>query len=86
MQRLRDAGVLVTLNSDNAEMFGIDVADEMCAVRDAFGWQFGDVADICLNGVESAFVDDAERRSMRSSFAAAIDALRPRPDLAGAST
>ena len=35
--RMRDAGVLVTVNSDNAEMFGVDVADELCSVRDAFG-------------------------------------------------
>ncbi len=27
--RFREAGVLVTLNSDNAEMFGVDLADEL---------------------------------------------------------
>ena len=76
VQRLRDAGVLVTLNSDNAEMFGIDLGDEMCAVRDAFGWGFDDVAAMCLQGVDSASSTNAERRSMRHSFSTVIDALR----------
>jgi adenine deaminase len=74
--RLRDAGVLVTVNSDNAEMFGVDVADELARVRDAFELGFDDLADLCLAGVDSAFLDDESRRTMRRDFTAAIEGLR----------
>jgi adenosine deaminase len=74
--RLRAAGVLVTLNSDNAEMFGVDLADELCRARDAFGLGFEALADLCLEGVDAAWVDEAERASMRSAFRQAIDDIR----------
>lgn len=74
--RLRAAGVLVTLNSDNAEMFGVDLADELCLARDAFGLGFDALAELCLDGIDAAWVDDAERASMRASFGAAIDDIR----------
>jgi adenosine deaminase len=70
---MRDAGVTVTVNSDNAEMFGVDVADELSALVDAFDLTTADVVELCLNGVEAAWVDDAERRSMRATFRHDID-------------
>lgn len=74
--RLRAAGVLVTLNSDNAEMFGVDLADELCRVRNAFGLGFDALAELCLEGIDAAWVDDTERGSMRTSFTAAVDDAR----------
>ena len=73
---MRDAGVLVTVNSDNAEMFGVDAADELVALRDVFALGFDDVAELCLNGVDAAWLDETDRRSMRADFAAEIAALR----------
>lgn len=74
--RLREAGVLVTLNSDNAEMFAVDLADELCRARDAFGLGFDDLAELCVDGIDATWVDDAERASMRAAFAAGIAAAR----------
>jgi adenosine deaminase len=74
--RMRDAGVLVTLNSDNAEMFGVDLADELCRARDAFGLGFDELATLCTEGIEAAWVDDAERMAMRASFAAIVEGAR----------
>jgi adenosine deaminase len=74
--QLRAAGVLVTLNSDNAEMFGVDLVDELCRARDAFGLGFEALADLCLEGVDAAWVDEAERASMRRAFRQAIDDIR----------
>ena len=44
--RLRDAGVVVTLNSDDPAMFGSWVSDEYRVARDAFGYDDADLADI----------------------------------------
>lgn len=73
---MRDAGVLVTLNSDNAAMFGIDLADEYTNIADAFGCSLDELEDFSLAAVEAAFVDDATRRDMRRDFVAEMARLR----------
>jgi adenosine deaminase len=73
---MRDAGVLVTINSDNAAMFGIDLADEFAAVAGAFGCTLEEMEDFALAGVDAAFVDDTTRRSLRTEFTRDMNALR----------
>jgi adenine deaminase len=66
----------VTINSDNAAMFGVDAADELVAVRDALDLDVEAVEALCLAGVDAAWLDDADRRSMRAAFEAELAALR----------
>ena len=56
--RLRDAGVVVTLNSDDPAMFGSWVSDEYRVARDAFGYDDAALADIAATGVRASFADD----------------------------
>jgi adenine deaminase len=65
---MRAAGVRVTVNSDNAEMFGVDAADELSAVVAAFGWSFDDAAALCLDGVDAAWMSDDERARTGAEF------------------
>jgi adenosine deaminase len=74
--RLRAEGVLVTLNSDNAAMFRIDLADELANVRDAFGCTLEELEDFALVGIESSWLDDSAQRSYRREFRVAMDELR----------
>jgi adenosine deaminase len=74
--QLRDAGVLVTVNSDNAAMFDIDLADEFTNVRDAFGCSLAELEDLCLASVDACFADDATRASLRAGFVAEMERLR----------
>lgn len=74
--RLLEAGALVTINSDNAEMFGVDATDELIAVRTAFDLDVAAVEQLCRNGVEAAWLDDDERRAMRARFDRELTALR----------
>lgn len=76
IRAMQAEGVLVTVNSDNAEMFGVDATDELCRLRDAFGLGFDDLAALCLAGVDAAWIDEVERTTMRSSFERRIAALR----------
>ena len=55
---MRDAGVLVTLNSDNAAMFDIDLADEYVNVRDAFGCSLDELEDFSLTAIDASWADD----------------------------
>jgi adenosine deaminase len=76
VRRMLDAGVLVAVSSDNAEMFGVDATDELLALRDAFGLDADDLAQLCLDGVDAAWVDDTTRRAMRERFTSELAALR----------
>ncbi len=88
LMRMRDAGVLVTLNSDNAAMFDIDLADEYVNVRDAFGCSLDELEDFSLAAIGASWADDADQRAMRREFLADMAALRTahgRPSRDGAS-
>jgi adenosine deaminase len=74
--RMRDAGVLVTLNSDNAAMFDIDLADEYVNVRDSFGCSLDELEDFSLTAVDASWADDATKVAMRRDFIAEMDDLR----------
>ena len=76
VRELLAAGAHVTINSDNAAMFGVDAADELVAVRDALDLDVAAVEALCLAGVDAAWLDDADRRAMRAAFEAELAALR----------
>lgn len=76
---LRDLGVRVTLNSDNAAMFGIDLADEYANVRDAYRCSQAELEAFCLAGVDASWTDEATKVSMRQEFISDIQRLRSTP-------
>jgi adenine deaminase len=76
VRTLLSSGVHVTINSDNAAMFGVDAADELAVVRDALDLDVTDVEALCLAGVDAAWLDDADRRALRTTFEAQLAALR----------
>jgi len=76
LPELRDAGVLVTLNSDNAAMFGIDLADEYGRVRDGLGWSADDLEWLALAGIEASWLDDTAKADYRRDFHAELIRLR----------
>jgi len=57
-RRLRDAGIVVTLNSDDPAMFGSWVSDEFRVARDVFGYDDEELAEIAGASVRSSFADD----------------------------
>ena len=54
---LREAGVVVTLNSDDPAMFGAWLSDEYRTAREVFGYDDEDLADIARTGVRSSFAE-----------------------------
>ena len=74
--RMRDAGVLVTLNSDNAAMFDIDLADEYINVRDAFGCSLDELEDFSLAAIAASWADETTKREMHDDFVAEMADLR----------
>lgn len=73
---MRAAGVLASLNSDDPGMMQFDLADEYPTVATAFGYDLEEMEQVSLDGIESSWAPDDEKRAMHASFAAEFNALR----------
>jgi adenosine deaminase len=62
LKRLMDAGVLVTINSDDPSYFGAYVNANYIACRDALGLTTGDLVQIARNSFKAAFIPEAEKQ------------------------
>lgn len=69
--RLLDAGVPVTLATDDPGMFHTDLDREYLLVHEHFGLSRGDLADLARAGVHAAFCDD----DRKAALLAEIDAV-----------
>lgn len=70
-----EAGLLVTINTDDPAMTDLDLAREYRAVAEAFGMSMSDLCRLAVDGIESTWLDEAERSSLRAEFEAAIAQL-----------
>ncbi len=59
--RLRDAGVRVTVSTDDPPFFHTDMTREYEELSRAFGWDEADFADLNRVALEAAFCDDETR-------------------------
>ena len=60
---MRDAGLLVTVNSDDPAYFGSYLNDNYRALRDAFGFTDSELADLARNPFKASFLEDAEKQA-----------------------
>jgi adenosine deaminase len=75
-RRMREAGLLATLNTDDPAMTDLDLGKEYRSVAEALDLSFEDMAAVALDGVEATWLDDDDKRSLRLEFEREIDALR----------
>lgn len=75
VERLRAAGVRVSLNTDDPLLFGTSVAREYARCAEAFAWHPSTVAAIARTSIESSFAPPERRASLLSS----LDAYLARP-------
>ncbi|MFZ0325290.1 MAG: adenosine deaminase [Actinomycetes bacterium] len=68
-KRLVDAGVRVTVNTDNRLMSGTSVSMEMQHLRDAFGYTLDDFKSFTLTAARSAFLTDDQRNALVAQLA-----------------
>jgi adenosine deaminase len=64
-----NAGLLVTLNSDDPAMLGLDVADEYETVLTEGLTDLAGLREIAFNGIEACWLPDADKAALRSRFA-----------------
>jgi adenosine deaminase len=75
---LRQAGVLVTVNTDDPALTALDLGYEYRSVAEAHGWDWDTVVDVALAGVEASWADDTLKARLTADLEAAREALRPR--------
>ena len=69
---MRDAGVLVTINTDDPAMMEWDLGREYRAVGEAYSLALPDLHRLAVDGIASTWLDDADRRSLTTAFEAAF--------------
>jgi adenosine deaminase len=80
---LREAGVLVTLNTDDPALIDVDLASEYARCAAAWHWDFDQMVQLALDGVEASWLDDSGKRALSARIRAAAVTLRPGPPAAG---
>jgi adenosine deaminase len=80
---MKDLGLHLTLNTDDPAMIEDDLGIEYAALASAHGYEFEDMVEVSLAGVDATWQDDGERRALRQHVekeAAALAAeLRTQP-------
>jgi adenosine deaminase len=71
-----EQGLNVTLNSDDPPMFQTDIGSEFVKSCPAMGFSPEVAAKLALNGVEAAWLDEGERRSLWEVFTREIADLQ----------
>lgn len=76
LPRLLDAGLIVTLNSDDPPMFNTTLTQEYEHAAQTFGLDAATIETLALNGVQAACLPSAERDKLATAFRAEFARLR----------
>jgi adenosine deaminase len=80
--RQREAGVLVTINSDDPGMMGTTICDDYEAVTDRFDYDPTTIEDVALDAIDASWASPDEQAALRERFVGEMAALRKRHGLA----
>jgi adenosine deaminase len=66
LPQLRDAGVRITLGSDDPPYFGASVAGEYDVCAERIGFSEGDLREVTRTAIDAAFCDEGLRAALRT--------------------
>ncbi len=75
VKQMFEKGIKVSVAPDDPTMLHTDLGREYLSVGMVFNFGPKEIREICLNGVDAAFLGDDERRRMRREFETEIDRL-----------
>ncbi len=79
LRRLWDAGVLITIGSDDPPMFGTDLNREYELLVEEFGFDAAELMRMSLNGLRASFLPPDERARMIVEFQSEFARLQAAP-------
>lgn len=71
-----DAGILLTLNSDDPTMLRQELGEEYTTCARTFGLGLDDLERICLGGVQASWMDEVDKATYATTFARDFAQLR----------
>ncbi|MEF2975889.1 adenosine deaminase [Subtercola sp. YIM 133946] len=74
LPRMLEAGLLVTLNSDDPSYFGGYIGDNYIAVQETFGFTDAAMAALAMNSIAASFAPAARKAELRAAVAAWVAA------------
>jgi adenosine deaminase len=78
VERLRAAGVTVTVNTDDPAPLGTRLESEWAICADTFGWDLVDLGQLAHNSVRASFANDDLKRDLHAEISGFIsDAAAP---------
>jgi len=75
IRQMADAGLKLTINSDDPPMFGVDLATEYCILHHTMGFTPDELKVFALNGIDAAWIDDHTKLKWRDAWSSEIDEL-----------
>lgn len=75
LPQLLDAGLYITINSDDPPMFNTTLTQEYLAIAETFELERVTIENLVMNGVNASFLPDAKKSAMRDEFQAAFARL-----------
>jgi adenosine deaminase len=76
LRRLWDAGLRITLGSDDPALFNTDLNREYQVLIDHFGFQVDELEQISLNGLRASFLPSADKARLQAEFQSEFVRLR----------
>lgn len=76
IQKLLDAGLYVTLNSDDPPMFNTTLTDEFLKCADAFAWDAAVCEKLALNALRASLLPAEDKLNLEQEFHAEFTRLR----------
>ncbi|MEC0231855.1 adenosine deaminase [Paenibacillus alba] len=70
-----EQGLLVTINTDNPSVSGTDITNEYRVLSDRFGFTAPELVKLIMNGVDAAFLDEADKLLLRREMEDEISSL-----------
>jgi aminodeoxyfutalosine deaminase len=68
IREFQGQGIMVTVNSDDPSMFGTDMNNEYLQLHRELGFTVQELFQLSLNAVDSSFLPEEERNSLRENF------------------
>jgi len=83
LPRLRDAGLVVTVNTDIPAITGTTLTEEYARVRDAFGYDDTVLAELARAAIDASFAPEATKAAVRRDIQAWLASPAPPGEPAG---
>lgn len=72
---MRKAGLRLTVNTDDPQLYGCNLADAWTELFGTLNWRADVARELMLNGIDASWVGDAEKARMRAEFIASFNKL-----------